>query len=49
MEDVLEVYHLPYDRECPVICMDEKPFQLLDDRRNPIPMKPAKPLREDSE
>lgn len=49
MEDVLEVYHLPYDSECPVICMDEKPFQLLDDARKPIPMKPAKPLREDSE
>ncbi|WP_156934357.1 IS630 family transposase, partial [Paenibacillus zanthoxyli] len=43
------VYRLPYDAECPVICMDEKPFQLLDEARNPIPMKPAKPLREDAE
>ena len=34
---------------CPVICMDEKPYQLLDEARQPIPMKPAKPLREDSE
>lgn len=23
MEDVLEVYQLPYDPACPVICMDE--------------------------
>jgi hypothetical protein len=49
MEDVLEVYHEPYDANCPVICMDEKPFQLLNEVRQPIPMKPAKPLREDSE
>lgn len=28
---------------------DEKPYQLLDEAREPIPMKPAKPLREDSE
>lgn len=49
MEDVLDVYHEPYDANCPVICMDEKPFQLLDEVREPIPMKPAKPLREDSE
>jgi len=45
----LDVYHEPYDANCPVICMDEKPFQLLDEVREPIPMKPAKPLREDSE
>jgi hypothetical protein len=23
MEDVLEVYHRPYDPRCPKICMDE--------------------------
>lgn len=49
MEDVLEVYRLPYDPNCPVICMDEKPYQLLDEARNPIPMKPAKPRKEDAE
>lgn len=38
MEDVLEVYSRPYDENRPVICMDEKPFQLLDDRIEPIPM-----------
>ena len=38
MEDVLEVYARPYDEEYPVVCMDEKPFQLLDERYEPIPM-----------
>ena len=36
MEDVLEVYERPYDPECPVVCMDEKPFQLLDEYLEPI-------------
>lgn len=49
MEDVLDVYRLPYDKDCPVICMDEKPYQLLDQKREPIPMKPGHPLREDEE
>jgi hypothetical protein len=29
MEDVLEVYHRPYDESRSVICMDEQPVQLL--------------------
>ena len=29
MEDVLSVYSRPYDEKHPVICMDEKPYQLL--------------------
>ena len=29
MEDVLEVYSRPYDKAYPVLCMDEKPLQLL--------------------
>lgn len=49
MEDVLDVYQQPYDADCPVICMDEKPYQLLDEARKPIPMKPAEPERRDSE
>ena len=35
MEDVLEVYSRPYDEKRPVICMDEKPFQLLDEMYTP--------------
>ena len=38
MEDVLEVYSKPYDPNKPVVCMDEKPFQLLDEKLKPIPM-----------
>ena len=49
MEDVLDVYALPYDENCPVICLDEKPYQLLDERRKPIPMKQGKPQRIDNE
>lgn len=36
MEDVLEVYSREYNPKKPVICMDEKPFQLLDDYLDPI-------------
>ena len=49
MEDVLDVYCLPYDSTCPVICMDEKPYQLLGQVREPVPIKPGQPLREDCE
>ena len=41
MEDVLDVYELPYDPMYPVICMDEKPYQLLDDVRQPLPVRPG--------
>lgn len=47
MEDVLEVYQRPYDPDHPVWCMDEKPFQLLDDTQEPIPMKPGEVKRID--
>ena len=49
MEDVLDVYEREYDEACPVICMDEKPYQLLDESRRPIPMKPGDVTRYDSE
>jgi len=49
MEDVLDVYHLPYNIFCPVICMDEKPYQLLGERREPIPMKPKSKKKVDNE
>lgn len=49
MEDVLDVYQRPYDEKCPVVCMDEKPFQLLGETREVIPMKPGKVKREDNE
>lgn len=49
MENVLSVYHRPYDSARPVVCMDEKPYQLLAHARDPIPAEPGRDLREDSE
>jgi hypothetical protein len=49
MEDILDLYCLPYNPEYPVICVDEKPYQLLDEVLAPIKMKPGKVLREDYE
>lgn len=49
MEDILDVYARPYDPDLPVICMDEKPYQLLDEAREPIPMKSGCPKRIDNE
>jgi len=47
MEDVLAVYALPYDKNRPVVCMDEKPYQLLSHSAYPLPMEPGKPWRVD--
>jgi len=49
MEDVLDVYALPYNENCPVICLDEKPYQLLGECREPIPMKVGCPEKIDNE
>jgi hypothetical protein len=49
MEDVLAVYHRPYDEKRPVICMDEQPVQLLGEKREPIPMNEHHSKREDNE
>jgi hypothetical protein len=49
MEDVLDVYTRPYDPQLPVVCMDEKPYQLLAHAREPIPAGPGRDRREDSE
>jgi hypothetical protein len=46
MEDVLEVYHRPYDARRPVICMDE---QLLGEKREPERMTEQHNRREDAE
>ena len=36
MEDVLDVYHRPYDPDRPVVGLDEKPVQLVSDVRDPL-------------
>lgn len=45
----MEVYSRPYDPIKPVICMDEKPFQLLGEVREPLPAKPGKVEKVDNE
>ena len=49
MEDVLEGYHRPFDPDVPIVCMDEKPYQLLAHARDPIPARPGHDLKQDSE
>jgi len=49
MEDVLEVYSRPYDPAIPVICMDEKPYQLLGEVREPIPAESGSVQKVDSD
>ena len=49
MEDVLEVYHMPYDPCYPVVCMDESCKQLVGEVRDPISCKPGYPKRIDDE
>lgn len=49
MEDVLDVYERPYNPMRPVVCMDEKPYQLVEDAREPLPMRPGDDQKIDSE
>ena len=49
MEDVLYVYHLPYDSDYPVVCMDESCKQMIGEVREPIPCAPGQPKRIDDE
>lgn len=49
MEDVLDIYEMPYDPAVPVVCMDEKPYQLLGEVREPLPVRPGDTKKIDSE
>ena len=49
MEDVLEVYTRPYDPRRPQVCIDEGGKQLVGDVREPLPVRPGTPRREDYE
>ena len=49
MEDVLDVYELPYNPDIPVVCMDEKPYQLLGEARDSWAMRPGDDKKVDSE
>lgn len=39
MEDVLDIYETPYNNNRPVVCMDEKPYQLLGEAREELPAR----------
>lgn len=49
MEDVLEVYHQPFDPQQPVVCFDEGTKQLVKESRTPLPSEPGQPVRYDYE
>lgn len=49
MEDVLEVYHRPYDPKRPVLCIDETFKQLIGETRAPLPLRPGMVERYDHE
>jgi hypothetical protein len=49
MEDVLEVYQLPYDPQVPMVCMDEQPVQLIKETRQPLSAAPGQPQKVDYE
>jgi len=49
MEDVLEVYHRPYDPNRPQVCLDETSKQLVEHTRIPIAAKRGTPKRVDDE
>ena len=49
MEDVLEVYHRPYDERRPLVCLDEASKQLIGEVIRPAPAEPGRPERFDYE
>jgi len=49
MEDVLDVYHLPFDPDYPVVCFDESSKQLVAEKRTPVPAEPGQLERYDYE
>ncbi len=49
MYDVLDLYEEDYDPKRPIVCFDEKPKQLLRDKRKSIPIKPGSSEKYDYE
>ena len=49
MEQVLDLYQKPYDPDCPVVCMDEQPVQLVKETRAPMAATKNRPRRVDYE
>ena len=49
MEDVLKLYSAPSRSAYPLVCLDERPVQLHDEVRAPVPARPGRPALRDSE
>jgi hypothetical protein len=49
MYRLLNLYEEEYNRKYPVICIDEKSKQLIEETRNPIPLRPGSPAKYDYE
>ena len=49
LEDVLDLYALPYDSRRPQVCFDESPVQMVSEVRRPLPMRPGQPACYDYE
>jgi hypothetical protein len=50
MEDILNLYTEDYKPEYPTVCFDEMPYQLIKEKRVPLPIEPpGKPQRFDYE
>jgi hypothetical protein len=49
MEDILALYERPVDPQFPLVCLDEKPIQLLEDVRPPSGLLPGHGRRVDYE
>ncbi len=49
MEDVLDLYAEPYNPRFPVVCFDERPYQLIGETRQPLPVTAGHPARYDYE
>ena len=49
MEDVLDLYDAPADPQRPLVCFDERPYQLVSETRAPQPPRPGRAGRYDYE
>jgi DDE superfamily endonuclease len=49
MEDILDLYAEPYDACFPLVCFDERLYQVVSEVRQPLPVAPGHPARYDYE
>jgi hypothetical protein len=48
LKDVLDVYHRPYDKKRPAVCLDATFKQLFGETSEPLPVRPGDMERYDS-